>query len=98
MMTLYHGSNVRIQEIDLAECHPYKDFGQEFKFMTEGIAADLIQLLMDRQGYSLPQAVETVYGSQTYAALLRPASGLYAQSSGYVYSILETEILTGKLG
>ena len=71
---------------------------QEFKFMTEGIAADLIQLLMDRQGYSLPQAVEAVYGSQTYAALLRPASGLYAQSSGYVYSILETEILTGKLG
>ena len=60
--------------------------------MTEGIAADLIQLLMDRQGYTLPHAVEAVYGSDTYSALLRPASGLYAQSSGYVYSLLEEEL------
>jgi len=35
MMTLYHGSNVRIQEIDLAECHPYKDFGQAFYLTTD---------------------------------------------------------------
>ena len=65
---------------------------QEFKFMTEGIAADLIQLLMDRRHHSLPQAVEAVYGSETYSALLRPASGLYYQSAGYVYSLLEEEL------
>ena len=35
MMTLYHGSNVRIQEIDLGECHPYKDFGQAFYLTTD---------------------------------------------------------------
>ena len=65
---------------------------QEFNFMTEGIAADLIQLLMDRKGYTLPQAVEEVYNSETYSALLRPASGLYFQSAGYVYSLLEEEL------
>ena len=65
---------------------------QEFKFMTEGITSDLIQLLMDREGYTLPQAVEAVYGSNIYAALLRPASGLYAQSSGYVYALLSQEL------
>lgn len=30
MMTLYHGSNIRISNIDLARCNPYKDFGQAF--------------------------------------------------------------------
>lgn len=33
MMTLYHGSNVRIMNIDLFQCNPYKDFGQAF-YMT----------------------------------------------------------------
>lgn len=65
---------------------------QEFKFMVEGITSDLIQLLMDRNKYSLPKAVETVYGSNIYSALLRPTSGLYAQSSGYVFSLLENEL------
>lgn len=30
MITLYHGSNVCIKEVDLAQCNPYKDFGQAF--------------------------------------------------------------------
>lgn len=29
-MILYHGSNVPIEEIDLARCRPFKDFGQGF--------------------------------------------------------------------
>lgn len=70
---------------------------QEFKFMTEGITSDLIQLLMDREHQTLPLAVEAVYGSNIYSALLRPASGLYAQSSGYVFSLLEHELSTNKL-
>ncbi|MBQ2489712.1 MAG: hypothetical protein II525_07900 [Bacteroidales bacterium] len=65
---------------------------QEFKFMTEGVTSDLIQLLMDRRHYTLPRAVEAVYGSMIYSALLRPASGLYAQSSGYVYALLDNEL------
>ena len=65
---------------------------QEFQFMVEGITSDLIQLLMDREGYTLPKAVEAVYASNIYASLLRPASGLYSQSSGYVYALLEEEL------
>ena len=67
---------------------------QEFRFMVEGITSDLIQLLMDREHYSLPKAVEVVYGSDIYQALLRPASNLYAQSSGYVYEYLLKELNT----
>lgn len=35
MITLYHGSNVRIDDIDLSQCNPYKDFGQAFYLTTE---------------------------------------------------------------
>ena len=35
MITLYHGSNVRITVIDLLQCNPYKDFGQAFYLTTE---------------------------------------------------------------
>ena len=65
---------------------------QEFKYMVEGITSDLIQLLIDREHHTLPHAVEGVYGSNLYAALLRPTSGLYSQSPGYVYSLLENEL------
>lgn len=29
-MILYHGSNMKIEEIDLNKCRPFKDFGQGF--------------------------------------------------------------------
>ena len=51
-----------------------------------------IQLLMDREQFTLPKAVEAVYGSDIYQALLRPASNLYVQSSGYVYVYLLKEL------
>lgn len=65
---------------------------KEFLFMTESITSDLIQLLMDREHYSLPKAVDAVYNSNIYSALLRPSSGLYFQSSGYVYYYLDKEL------
>ena len=65
---------------------------QEFKFMTESITSDLIQLLMDREHYTLSQAIDAVYNSKIYAALLRPTSNLYAQSSGYTYHYLSKEL------
>lgn len=65
---------------------------REFQFMTEGITSDMIQMLIDREHYSLPQAVDAVYNSKIYSALMRHTSGLYAQSSGYVYSYLKKEL------
>lgn len=69
---------------------------QEFNFMVECITSDIIQLLMDRKHYSLPEAVSQVYGSAIYCALLRPTSGLYTQSSGYVYEYLCKELQNKK--
>ena len=33
-MILYHGSNVKIEEVDLSLCKPYKDFGKGF-YLTD---------------------------------------------------------------
>ena len=65
---------------------------QEFKFMTESITSDLVQMLIEREGYTLPKAIEVTYNSQTYDALMRPSTNLYFQSSGYVYNYLVKEL------
>ena len=33
-MILYHGSNTKVEEINLSKCRPYKDFGRGF-YLTE---------------------------------------------------------------
>ena len=39
MITRYHGSNVAIKTIDLAQCNPYKDFGQAFYLTADKVLA-----------------------------------------------------------
>lgn len=70
----------------------------EFKWMVEMMTADLIQLLIEREDYDFVRAFEVVYNSDTYRALIRPETMLYYQSPGYVFSFLQNEIRTGKMG
>lgn len=47
-MILYHGSNIRIDRIDLTKCNPYKDFGQAFYLTTDPVQAmDVVLARMD---------------------------------------------------
>ena len=68
----------------------------EKTFMTEELVKELALRLMDERGLTMKQALDT--NSETYTKLLDERIGLYSQSTAYVYSILETEILTGKIG
>lgn len=69
----------------------------EFRFMTESIATDLIVMLMEDFGMDMRSAFDSLYNSETYAKLSDVSTGLYFQSSGYIYSYLRREITTGKL-
>ena len=60
--------------------------------MVEDITADLACMLVEKQHYSIEQAIDVVYKSKTYEALSRPETGLYSQSSGYVYEYLQQEL------
>jgi len=70
---------------------------EEFCFMVEGLTADMIERLIEREHYDLKTAIDTVYASDTFAALERPETGLYSQSAGYVMQYLMREIKTGKM-
>lgn len=67
-------------------------------FMIEELVKELALRLISERGMSMREALDTLYNSETYAKVLDLKTGLFSQSTAYVYSILETEILTGKLG
>ena len=64
----------------------------EFQNMKEDIVKDLISRLMEERGLSMKDAFDVVYTSRLFEKLNNPKTGLYFQSSGYVYSFLIEEI------
>lgn len=63
--------------------------------MQEDMYAELVQILMEVYGYSQDKALETLYNSDTFARLQDIDTGLYYQSTGYVYSFLKSELNFG---
>ena len=64
----------------------------EFQNMKDEIVKDLIARLMDERGLTMQQAFDAVYNSRLFEKLSNPKTGLYFQSSGYVYSVFENEL------
>lgn len=68
------------------------------KYMMEAIAADLAELLVKDFNMSVVESLDVLYNSVTYSKLFNPHTGLYFQSSKYVYSFLKNELTTGEIG
>lgn len=64
---------------------------REIEMLVEGIAADVLQILVSKDGYSLEEALDYLYKSRTFHALERPETGLYYQSPVYIYDCLQSE-------
>jgi hypothetical protein len=64
----------------------------QIKMMQEDMYAELAQILMEKYGYTQFQALEVLYNSETFARLQDSNTGLYYQSTGYVYSFLNSEL------
>ena len=71
------------------------DSQAEFQNMKEEIVKDLIARLMDEHGLTMVEAFDAVYTSRLFEKLSNPKTGLYFQSSGYVYSFLDSELKAG---
>ena len=67
------------------------------QFMIEEITSEMVMLLIEEQGFSMREALNCVYNSDTYARLSNLRTGLFSQSTPYVYEYLKNEILTGKM-
>ncbi|MBP3750436.1 MAG: hypothetical protein ILA44_03010 [Prevotella sp.] len=63
--------------------------------MKENIVKDLISRLIDERGYDMQKAFDAVYNSRVFEKLSNPKTGLFFQSSGYVYSYLSEELFEG---
>lgn len=66
-------------------------------FMIEEITKEIVLLLMQAHGMSLAEALRAFYTSDTYSRLINVSTGLYAQSTAYVYGYLSNELATGKM-
>ena len=69
----------------------------DFNYMKEALATDLAELLAMDFDMTITDTLDTMYGSETYAKLCNPNTGLYFQSTLYVYSFLKNELLTAKI-
>lgn len=72
--------------------------GVDFNYMKEALETDLAELIAKDFDMTVTEALDTLYGSETYAKLCNPNTGLYFQSTQYVYSFLKNELLTAKMG
>lgn len=67
----------------------------ETRFMINCISKDIVGFLMEDYGKSLEDSLNILYNSETFQKLNNPDTGLYFQSSRYVYQFLKNEIETG---
>ena len=65
--------------------------------MIEEISKEIIGFLMSERGLSMEDALRTLYTSDTYSKLIDLSTGLYSQSTAYVYEYLDKELSTGKM-
>ncbi|HEY9542611.1 hypothetical protein [Prevotella sp.] len=70
---------------------------------TERMKNDMVKelallLIMKDSSLSMKEALTMVFNSETYQKVLEDRTRLYYQSPGYVFSFLENELRTGKMG
>ena len=66
------------------------------KALIEGILQDVISYLVEDDDLSIEQSMDILYKSTLSEKLLDIETGLYRESSAYVYGLLKDEIKNGK--
>lgn len=67
------------------------------QYLIEGITKDIVAYLMQENDMDLPTAISLFHNSETFEKLSDESTGLYIESSAYVYEILKTELKMGKI-
>lgn len=70
---------------------------EQITILKEDLCVELVEILMDEWHYTMQEALTVLYNSDTFNLIQNTNTGLYYQSSGYVYSFLEEELKTGKI-
>ena len=67
------------------------------RYLFEGISADVVRYLVERDGMELTEAISTLHNSEPFAKLEDFDTGLYIESPAYVYDMLKSELKNGRL-
>ena len=67
------------------------------RYLFEGISADVVRYLVERDGMELTEAISPLHNSETFAKLEDFDTGLYIESPAYVYDMLKSELKNGRL-
>lgn len=70
---------------------------EQIQILKDDLCAELAEFLVDDFNYTPQEAIDVLYTSETFERLQDNATGLYYQSSGYVYSFLLNELTIGKV-
>ena len=62
------------------------------KFLLDTLTKNLIIKVMEEYNYPLLDAMRTVYNSSTYKKITDLETGLYYQSAGYNFEMLQREL------
>lgn len=71
---------------------------QQTDYMINFSVDEMTKYLMTDYKLDMPTALNIIYNSHTLELLQNKETGLYSQSPGYVYAILQREYTTGKIG
>ena len=55
------------------------------QFQVECLSTELVEMLMDRYGWGMKQALDELYASDTFKKICDPACGLYYEGAVYVF-------------
>ena len=65
--------------------------------MIEELVKDLVLKLMEDRKITMAEALGLVYNSDIYEKILDLETGLFSQSTAYVYEILARELTEGRI-
>ncbi len=65
--------------------------------LMEYITQDIVSFLVEDKSMDIGEAMHIFYTSQTYEKLLDEGTGLYLESSAYIYDIFKNECENGRI-
>ncbi|MCL1819811.1 MAG: hypothetical protein FWG36_04035 [Oscillospiraceae bacterium] len=74
------------------------EYSKQQEFLIQRLSADLAGILVEEQNKTIEQALNIIYNSTTLAKICDFNTGLYRESAGYNYDILQDELKHGKFG
>jgi hypothetical protein len=66
--------------------------------LKEFLTVDIITFIMEDTGVSAGEAMRQFYNSEIFDRIEDAETGLYRESSGYVYALYKDECAYGRLG